>query len=517
MKTAHMPTPQASPGRQYLPLFAFLVILALSSFLRLYKLGQVPAGLTWDEAAIGYNGYGIATVHRDEWLNKMPISFKSFGDYKAAAAIYMDAASTKVFGLTPFGIRLPMALAGIATTVAAFWIGTAFFPKKRYAYVLMFLVAISPLNVHFSRIAFESGIAVSFVTIAMACILHAAKRPWLYLAGALSLALSMYAYHSAKIAVPIFLIVLCIVLFQHLKKSLVMVGIAIVLFAAVLFPLAQDSLYGHAADRFFMASVITNGKQLKPLPQVAAIISSNYLSHFSLSFLLFGKSSTYRHTNGQFGILSYGEFALILIALFSLFKNGRAKKEWWVIAFILIAILPAAIGDDAPHANRAHLIVPWVQVLAVFGLEYFLTQLPKYVQARALGLIVAFFVIELLWQMAVYNKVYTVTAARDFQYGYQQAVTFARSQESSVHTVIFTNAYGQAYIYVLLFKWLTPIEYQQGALANYEIRDLNWNNDKNRKDVLIVGTPQEIPDGVSGIVKQIDFPDGTVAFRIVEQ
>ncbi len=83
--------------------------------------------------------------------------------------------------------------------------------------------------------------------------------------------------------------------------------------------------------------------------------------------------------------------------------------------------------------------------------------------------------------------------------------------------MLFTNGYGQAYIYILLFKKLTPIEYQQGALANYEIRDLNWSSDKNKKNILIVGTPKEIPADAPNIVKQIAFPDGSIAFRIIKQ
>lgn len=498
-------------------LLSFLLILVIAAFLRLYKLGQLPVGLTWDEAAIGYNGYGIATVHRDEWLNKMPVSFKSFGDYKAAAAIYLDAVSTKVVRLTPFGIRLPMALAGIATTMAAFWIGKAIFEKEDLGLLTMLLVAISPLNVHFSRIAFESGIAVAFVAIGIVCVLHASKRPWLYIVGALSLSLSLYAYHSSKIAVPLFLLLLAWVMFKRLKQWAVFVGIAAVVFIVTLIPLAKDSLYGHAADRFFMTSQITNGKQLKPLNEVATIIGSNYFAHFRLDFLVGGASSTLRHGNGEFGILSYIEFGLILVALFSLFKQGKLKKHLWVVAFIAIAILPAAIGDDAPHSNRAHLIVPWIQVLAVFGFEFLLTHIPKKKQLMAWIALIVLLTVELCWQVSVYRRVYASSAAAEFQYGYQEAVTYARSQEGSVHGVLFTNGYGQAYIYILLFKRLTPIEYQQGALANYEIRDLNWSSDKNRKNILIVGTPKEIPADAPNIVKQIAFPDGSIAFRIIKQ
>jgi len=54
-----------------------LFVIGVAAFLRLYKLGNVPHGMTWDEAAIGYNGFAVLTTRRDEWLIHFPISFKS--------------------------------------------------------------------------------------------------------------------------------------------------------------------------------------------------------------------------------------------------------------------------------------------------------------------------------------------------------------------------------------------------------------------------------------------------------
>ena len=59
--------------RFYYPLL-IIVILIFASYIRFYKLAQVPAGMTWDEAAIGYNGFSIWKVRRDEWLHFLPIS-----------------------------------------------------------------------------------------------------------------------------------------------------------------------------------------------------------------------------------------------------------------------------------------------------------------------------------------------------------------------------------------------------------------------------------------------------------
>ena len=96
-----------------------VIITLLGLGLRLYKLGEVPQGLTWDEAAIGYNGYAVWTVRRDEWLHFLPISFQSFGDYKAPLAIYGVGFLSLFLGLSPWVVRLPFALAGGAAAANA--------------------------------------------------------------------------------------------------------------------------------------------------------------------------------------------------------------------------------------------------------------------------------------------------------------------------------------------------------------------------------------------------------------
>ena len=37
------------------------------------------------------------------------------------------------------------------------------------------------------------------------------------------------------------------------------------------------------------------------------------------------------------------------------------------------------------------------------------------------------------------------------------------------------------------------------------------------KNALLIGTPEEIPDNAPGITREIFFPDGTIAFRIVKR
>lgn len=503
----------------------FICILFTALLLRVVSLGSLPMGLSWDEAATAYNGYGIVTVHRDEWLARMPITFKSFGDYKAAVAIYLDAISTKVLGINTFAIRLPMALAGVFTVFMTYWIGLEVFQKKSGALMAAALVAVSPLNIQFSRIAFESGIGVALVSAGVACFLTARKKGWYFLPSAVSFVLAMYTYHSTKISVPLLVVLLSVAYWKSLmyQKKWVVIGALVGLL--LILPLARETLFGNAGERFYMTSAIVDHNNLLPFPKVLSTLATNTGAHLSIKFLLLGESTTFRHSTKKFGILSYLEFVLVLIACISVFRKTKNENRQiiWVIIAIFIGLLPAVISNDVPHGNRAHGIIPWVQILGAYGFLQCEGWLLAQKQSKKLLKIFSFGIVGILTGQTLlysywYAQTYSTTpAVKDFQYGYQEAVQYARQKESEVDKVLFTSAYGQPYIYILLFKRLTPIQFHQGALANYEIRDLNWQNDRNRTNILIVGTPKEIPADAPNIVKEIRYPGGEVAFRIVEQ
>ena len=128
--------------------WVLLLVLALASLLRFYQLGQVPHGMTVDEAAIGYNGYAIFTTGYDEWLQKKPVSFRSFGDYKAPLAIYLNGPFTYFLGSQLWVVRLPFAIAGVLAVLGFYFLcRECFFQHKdREILALLgaFLLAISP-------------------------------------------------------------------------------------------------------------------------------------------------------------------------------------------------------------------------------------------------------------------------------------------------------------------------------------------------------------------------------------
>src|SRR4030043_2030959 len=121
----------------------FWLILVLAFFLRFYKLGEVPISLDWDENSNAYNAYSILKTGRDEYGNFLPLTNRSFDDYKPPLYMYLNVPSVAIFGLTPFAARLPSAIFGFLTVPLVYLLAKKLFEKQNIAILAAFFLAFS--------------------------------------------------------------------------------------------------------------------------------------------------------------------------------------------------------------------------------------------------------------------------------------------------------------------------------------------------------------------------------------
>ena len=98
--------------------FIFFLIIVVASFLRLYKITDVPPGVNRDEASIGYTAYSLLNTGKDEYGRAFPVSFESFGDWKLPFYIYAVMPLVSIFGLSEFAIRIPSSIFGILSALS---------------------------------------------------------------------------------------------------------------------------------------------------------------------------------------------------------------------------------------------------------------------------------------------------------------------------------------------------------------------------------------------------------------
>ena len=538
--------------------FLVLSILVLSIFLRFYKLGTVPHGMTWDEAAIGYNGFAIFNTRRDEWLQRLPVSFQSFGDYKAPLAIYLNGIFTYLFGLNLFAVRLPFAIFSIIGIFGMILLVEEVFKDNRYSrfYALFagLLMSTSPWHLHYSRAGFESGMALTFLIWGLLFLIKLSKNNfkniWQSLVVVLSFVAAIYTYHSSKVMVPLLLISFFVLFFKSIVKNFKSLIFPGVIFVGLLFPFIKDSLFGEGLTR---AGVTIFSSDITTLEKFVYILKS-YGAHLSANFLIFGETTTLRHGSGFLGVLSITTFILAIFGLISflvkssssLVKNAASfaikattkkslnKDKYVFLGLIIIGLLPAAISLEVPHSYRSILALPGFILMAIYGVDWLIIKIRESkINKKVLGshgetnivlksVIGSFLLFHIFLTVAFLNHYFTVFAkesADSFQDGYLEAFEIAQKYEKGlddypeVDKILFTSDYGQPYIYALFSRKTNPIWYRGGSLIKYEFTDKIDVGDLQRNNTLIVASAtDELPIEK---IKQIIFgSDGKVRFQI---
>jgi 4-amino-4-deoxy-L-arabinose transferase-like glycosyltransferase len=543
-------------------LLILFLILVVASFLRLWQLGENPPSINWDEASLGYNAYSILKTGADEYGSFLPTAIRSFNDYKPAAYVYLTIPSILIFGLNEFSVRLPSAVLGILTVLFTFLLVKELFnsivdkQKKQYgekvALLSAALLAISPWHLQFSRAAFEANIGLFFFVAAAFFFIKGLRNSRYLILSFIVFALTFYTYHSFRLIVPFFGLGLLIYFRKEIwiKRKETVLGI--VLAAIVTIPLVIGLFTN--LSRFSSVTIFTSygllDESIKKLEvdkergdllgqmfhnrRVVYTMSAieGYLDHFDPVFLFIRGDSVERHHAIGFGMLYLIELPFVLLGILNLFFM-KGKARFVVFLWFLLAPLAAALTTGTPHAIRALPFLPAYQIFTAIGIVTFLKWLP-FLKFKPLnislyypisGFIIFLFIFNFLYYLNLYYVHTPLEASKNWQYGYRQAIEYAKENEHKYDRIVITYRYDQPYIYYLFFNKIDPSWYQKNwdynndgeiermtrIIGKYEFRNIDYKVDKELGNTLLIGTPDEIPQDAS--IKEINFLDGNVAFR----
>lgn len=524
--------------------YLLLLIILLAGFLRLYQLGQNPPSLDWDEASLGYNAYSILKTGKDEFGRFLPVSIRSFEDYKPAAYTYLTIPFVYVFGLNEFAVRFPSALFGTMTVVIVFFLVKVLFKDHRIAYLSAFLLAISPWHLQFSRVAFEANIGLFFVTAGILFFLKGLKKGNWFILSAILFVISLYSYHSPRLIVPLLLFGWAIYYWKEIWQKRIYIILAIVLGSLMLVPFMQE-MFRQGRARLSSVTVLTpEGRLEESIEDInydisrhdyigkllhnrriiyLTAVTKGYLDHFNLDFLFLTGDTPNRHHALDMGMLYLWDAIFIFFGIMKLLKKRWTFPLFW---WFLVAPIASAITTGTPHAVRALYYLPIYQIFTAYGVFWCLNYFKNLKHLKVL--LTVLLIINVAFYLEMYYVHTPVEAAKDWQYGYKEAVLAAKNYESGINKIILTYFYDQPHIFVLFYDKIDPVWYQkqyhgeeiqrsERSFGKYEFRRIDWEKDKNMTSVLLIGSPEEIPETAEGIVKTIYYPNGQVAFRVVKR
>lgn len=539
----------------------FLIIL-LAFFLRFNQITQIPPSLNWDELSIGYNAFSVLKTGKDEWGQNFPVHFKAYGEYKLPLQIYFSIPGIYFFGLNELGIRITPVIYGTLTVLVLFFLGKELFGRYLVGLFAAFLLAISPWHIQLTRASFESSLATFFATLGIWLLVKGFKKQkWLIL-SMIPFALSVFTYNSARIFTPLFLFAVLIIYRKKFLEYKKVVIIAILVFIALLIPLAPYLVSGERSARYKLVSITDdpgliprinenrgNSNLPKPLPRlvhnkityISFYFTRNYLSHFSPQFLFISGAPHKQHHVQNIGQLYYFQAPFLLLGLYVLFKLRNPFKGL-LLSWVFLAFIPVSVtGDSIPHALRTLIAVPFYQLVSGLGLIFVLrwfknfSKVWKIAAALIMVIVVLVGLKDYLYQ---YYKVYPVNYSRDWQYGYKQVVDYIGKNQEKYDQIIFTRHYGEPHMFTLFYLNYDPEKYQNSPnLIRYETFDWVWVlkfdkfyfpdlgdpgtqfgdlvRENPGKKLLIIGKKMDIPPEIPRLLS-VSFLNGENAFDIVE-
>jgi len=377
------------------------IILALSAILRFPLITTFPPSMVQDEVGLGYSAISIAQTGMDEWGNKYPIVFKSFGDYKPPAFFYATALLYKVIGWNFALPRLTSAIAGLFVVLfGSFWIRKQFNSDSLSLFGGL-LLAISPWTVHISRMALESNLGLAFFMGGLMFLSYAKESKYKLGLSAIFFALSTYSYHGYRFTVVIFLLALMtttiLVNIKTIKKALPD-------FKTYLFILLLSSLFSlpgflsnGATNRLEQTLLVSSQRssleyehrqnncyvtfdKLYPslnkicnigynkFTKPVSIIANSYLDHLSPGFIFFSGDLDAGRNPTQTGELFLVTLPLWMMGFIFAFK--KYKEYLVILTGYFVALIPSAVAGE-PHSIRMTVLIPFLIAILVIGYKSF--------------------------------------------------------------------------------------------------------------------------------------------------
>lgn len=547
---------------KYLYPTLLIIVVLLAFILRFYKVVEVPPSLNWDEVSIGYNAYSILKTGKDEWSQRYPIHFKSYGEYKLPVQIYASIPGIYFFGLNELGVRITPVIYGTITVLIMFFLGRVLFESELAGLVSAFLLGISPWHIHLTRASFESSLATFFVTLGVWFLVKGFKQEKWLIFSMVPFALSVFTYNSARIFTPLFLLAMLIIYRKKLIKFKKIILLSLIVFIILLIPLLPFLFSGERSARYKLVSITDdpglilrinesrgNSKLPLPLPRlihnkvtyVVWYFTRNYLMHFTPQFLFISGAPHKQHHVQNMGELYFFQAPFLFLGLYALFRSKNRFKGL-LLSWVILAFVPVAITNDSiPHALRTLIAVPFYQLVSAFGFVFSLRWFNKFSKVWKvfpIAILITVVIGSLSYYLQQYYKVYPTLYSRDWQYGYKQVVDYIGKHKDEYDEIVFTRHYGEPHMFTLFYLNYNPLKYQNDSnLVRFEtydwVRVLKFDKyyfpdlgdkgtqfedivrDNIGKKLLFIGRHQDFPQNLPRLYS-VNFLNGESAFEVVD-
>lgn len=462
-----------------------LVIIILAFFLRIYKLGEIPASLNPDETALGYNAYSILKTGADEHGELLPLALKSFGDWKLPVYSYVGIIPVALFGLNEFSVRFTSAMAGVVGVLLIYFISLKLFGKKSIGLLSALLFTLSPWSIYFSRGAYEVNLATTIFLGGFLALLHYFQKKrvkYLFLSFVL-FGVTMFTQHNYIVFTPLYVFTILVLFRKNILYN--RRWYAVISFFAILIIVSYMSIVAGGGKKVSNLNVFNdrniiynraeklrgdNSPKNDFLERIfhtkysggAYQFVLNYLNSYSPNYLFDKGGEKLVHNIGDFGYFYIFDAFLVIIGLAFLLWNKEKKLLLFLVPWLLIAPIPSAITREL-SGTRLFTIVPLFMLIASYGAYKMVTiwnaARLKYVVC---GIFVLLFIGGVVYFIEYYFVHFNHQRIRFWRYGYREAVKL--TDKYPTYNVVMRGPENFPYIYFLFYEKYDPSMFRKEAV-----------------------------------------------------
>lgn len=477
-----------------------ILILLLALFLRIWRLDVVPPSLFGDELDVGYQAYSILKTGKDYSGNLLPIHFKSLAEWRTSFFPYTAVPFIAVFGVSEWGIRLPVAIFGVLGILAIYLLVKEITKNSIIGLLSAFLLTINPWHLHFSRSGFDGPQMLTLYTLGIYFLLVSLRGKNTLWLSALFLGLTPWAYNTAKLFLPLTILAIIIIwkkdIFKLPKKRLFL---AVITFTVVTTPFFIDTFFGGGTQRIQGISIFNDPTTVPQMGfdrqndvrvrsgnnQSATLVDklfhnkitsysdaliNNYLQAFSTEFLFIkGDSINLRHSSGE-ELYKYQFVFIPLGIVFLLTSNIDKKFKLFLFFWLLTSPIPSALTQGGgTHSVRLILMLFPLNILAAFGIYYSYSKIAKNYKSIFIALVSLIIILEFIFYQHNFWIHYPWKSEKWWHAGFKEAIATAVSEGKKYDKVIISGADEPPLIFFLSFSQYSPQDFQQKYPLTKEI------------------------------------------------
>jgi hypothetical protein len=268
--------------------------------------------------------------------------------------------------------------------------------------------------------------------------------------------------------------------------------------------------------------------------------ASLYLSYFSpLNMFTLGDYGP-RSSYPELSTFFLWQLPFYLLGIYKMIKDkGLKELRFLTLSLLIISPIPAAVTRDPYSSIRSlQMVIPLSIIISLGLIEFWKllnSRLLKKIAVATFILLIVYSLGKLYSSAIILNESYR---AREWDYGWEKVAESINELDTNLPTTVDTARHGP-HIELLFFLKYDPVKYQHDNfevtneeyytkmsrrstwdLGNIKIQPIDWENDTAKKQYLIGDrlaiSDEQIKEHDLTLIKDIYYPDGVLAFRIVE-